>query len=53
MMESSHQAKSEAPEFACVRQGICNVWECLLSSEELEALLIGSGVGMPVSLQSL
>lgn len=30
-----------------------NVWEYLLSSEELGALLVGSGVGMPVGLQSL
>lgn len=30
-----------------------NVWECLSSSEELEALLTGSGMRMPVCLQSL
>lgn len=55
-MESYHRIKSEVPEFACLGRGYL-VWEYLMSSAELEALLIrgalGSGTRMPAGLQSL
>lgn len=55
-MESYHQIKSEAPEFACLGRGYL-AWECLMSSAELEALLICGSLGsgermMPAGLQS-
>lgn len=56
VMESYHPINSEAPEFACLGRG-CLLWECLMSSADLEALLIGgalgSGAKMPTGLQSL